>query len=265
MCEKPVAMNIAELEKMIETSKRTGNLFTVHQNRRWDRDYLMLKQALASGKIGKLHSVENRMHERGENGQMFGWRMFKDHGGGEFGDWGIHILDQTLDLIREPVKSVTASIIPIHSEEVDDYAKLLITFESGLTAQVEANTFSPFPLPKWAVYGDNGAVQIDKIGGNTGASMRYMGKSHMEVENTAVYPNGTVSTRPFNKLIVDEWKEENLPLSPIAQDWAELYKNVASALDGSGELAVTPESVLRCFKVFEAALISSKEKRSVEL
>ncbi len=265
MCEKPVAMNVPELEKMIETSKRVGKLFTVHHNRRWDRDYIMLKQVIESGKIGKIHSIENRVHEKDESGQMFGWRMFADHGGGEFGDWGIHVLDQTLDLIREPVKSVTASIIPLNShDEIDDYAKILITFESGLTAQVEASTCAPFPLPKWVAYGNRGAVKINKIYDDTGV-VRYMNKYHFETENTTVYPDEKVSTRPFEKLIVDEWAEDKLPYAPVEQDWADLYKNVGDALDGTGELAVTPESVLRCFKVFEAALISSKEKRSVQL
>jgi 3-keto-5-aminohexanoate cleavage enzyme len=76
-------------------------MFTVHNNRRWDRDYLILREALDSGKIGRVHSFENRIHSKDGNGQMFGWRNYSDHGGGMLLDWGIHMLDQTLDLIRE--------------------------------------------------------------------------------------------------------------------------------------------------------------------
>ena len=44
LCEKPVAMNMKELEEIIAISDKTGKKFTVHQPRRFDRDYLMLKK-----------------------------------------------------------------------------------------------------------------------------------------------------------------------------------------------------------------------------
>ena len=44
ICEKPVAMDSAELEEMIAAANRYGRLFTVHQNRRWDEDYLTVKK-----------------------------------------------------------------------------------------------------------------------------------------------------------------------------------------------------------------------------
>ena len=37
--EKPVTLCTADLEEMIAASKRTGSVFTVHQNRRWDEDF----------------------------------------------------------------------------------------------------------------------------------------------------------------------------------------------------------------------------------
>jgi predicted dehydrogenase len=41
--EKPVTMSSESLTRMIEASLRTGKLFTVHQNRRWDCDFLKMK------------------------------------------------------------------------------------------------------------------------------------------------------------------------------------------------------------------------------
>ena len=45
LCEKPVAMNMKELEEIIAISDKTGKKFTVHQPRRFDRDYLILKRS----------------------------------------------------------------------------------------------------------------------------------------------------------------------------------------------------------------------------
>ena len=263
MCEKPVAMSCGEIEQMMAHAKRAGKLFTVHHNRRWDRDFLMLKQAIETGRLGNIYAYENRVHSLNGNGQMSGWRKYSDHGGGMFLDWGIHMLDQTLALIREPVKSVFADIRPIRSGEVDDYSKVIIRFESGVTAQVEASTFNPLGLPKWCAFGDRGSVIIDDICGNTGR-MRWIKDAHTTPLDNIVYPDGRVDVRGMELYNIDSMEETGLPLSPLPQDWASLYKNVAAALDGTAELEVTPESVLRCFGVVEAAFKSSESGASVE-
>lgn len=45
VCEKPVAMSSEELQVMMDTASRTGSLFTIHQNRRMDADYLLMREA----------------------------------------------------------------------------------------------------------------------------------------------------------------------------------------------------------------------------
>ena len=43
--EKPVTLCTADLEEMIAASKRTGSVFTVHQNRRWDEDSALRRRS----------------------------------------------------------------------------------------------------------------------------------------------------------------------------------------------------------------------------
>ena len=62
ICEKPVALNSEELEEMIAASDRTGKLFTVHQNRRWDTDMLRIKALYNKGELGQVVSIESRIH-----------------------------------------------------------------------------------------------------------------------------------------------------------------------------------------------------------
>ena len=56
--EKPVTMNSRELNEVIAVAEETGKLFTVHQNRRWDCDYLMMKEAYHRPDFGKIFCVE---------------------------------------------------------------------------------------------------------------------------------------------------------------------------------------------------------------
>lgn len=265
MSEKPVAMNSAEVEKMIATSKKCGKLFTVHHNRRWDRDFMVAKKVLEAGLIGKPYMIESKIHSGPDSGgSMGGWRAFKDHGGGMFLDWGIHAMDQMLYLIQEPVKSVYATIRNIKTEEVDDYAKVSLTFESGLVAQVEVATFTPVKLPRWFVLGEDGAFIIDDISSPKAHVRHTTDESTWESYQALAYTADGMELRTlesFNPTFENlEAPEENFP-----QDWAELYKNVINAIDGKEELIVKPEQVLRCYKVMEAAFESSRTGKSVNL
>lgn len=60
--EKPVTLCSADLAVMREASERTGKFFTVHQNRRWDEDFLTVKNVLAEGKLGEVFRIESRVH-----------------------------------------------------------------------------------------------------------------------------------------------------------------------------------------------------------
>lgn len=265
LCEKPVAMTVAELEETIAVAKQTGKMFTVHHNRRFDRDALVAKEVLQSGKLGDLITVEARVHAATGGGQSFGWRMYADHGGGFFGDWGVHVLDQVLDLIRDPIRSVFAVSKTLGTPDAgEDYTKILITFEGGFSAQVEAADFAPLPLPKWLIMGDRGAVRIESTGSGTG-TLRCVKSATVKDTVALVYPDETVAEKTYGAVTVTEWEETTVPETPPTQDWAKLYLNLAAYLDGNEPLAVTPESVLRCFRVLEAARDSAKTGNAVRL
>ena len=72
ICEKPVAMNVLELDEILAVAKATGNVFMVHQNRRWDPDFLVIRDLYQTGKIGELFQIESRVH--GANGIPGDWR-----------------------------------------------------------------------------------------------------------------------------------------------------------------------------------------------
>ncbi|MFQ9800616.1 MAG: hypothetical protein ACLR23_18725 [Clostridia bacterium] len=71
---------------MIDASKETGKLFVVHQNRRWDEDYLTIKKIYEEHLLGNVYRIESRVH--GSRGIPGDWRGEKEHGGGMVLDWG---------------------------------------------------------------------------------------------------------------------------------------------------------------------------------
>ena len=78
----------------------------VHQNRRWDEDFLTIKQMYNEKTIGDLFRIESRVH--GANGIPGDWRHLEAHGGGSL-DWGVHLLDQVLFMVDSRITSLSAA------------------------------------------------------------------------------------------------------------------------------------------------------------
>ncbi|MCH4168793.1 MAG: Gfo/Idh/MocA family oxidoreductase [Streptococcaceae bacterium] len=159
VCEKPVAMNTAELDDILAVAKSTGNVFMVHQNRRWDPDFLVVRDLYHNQKIGDIFQIESRV--QGANGIPGDWRHLKAHGGGMLLDWGVHLLDQLLWLVHSPIKQVSVDFSYILGDEVDDGFISYFTFENGVRAIVEVGTTNYTKLPRWYVKGTNGTAKID--------------------------------------------------------------------------------------------------------
>ncbi len=257
VCEKPVAMSVAELDKMDATAKRTGHLFSVHQNRRWDQDYRIMKEAYDTGLIGKPFTIESRVH--GQGGMVHGWREFKVAGGGMVFDWGVHLIDQLLDMIDSKVVSVYANLHSVRTPEVDDYFKLVFRFENGITAQVEVGTFNLVQLPRWYACGDGGAIVINdwdcsgKIIHTRDTVMNW----EPVVVQTKAGPTRTMAPRPADTL-------EELPLPKVETSWCSYYRNIMDTIDGKADLIVTIPSVRRVLQLIEACFKSDAEGEGVK-
>ena len=57
---------------MIAVADKCGKVFSVHQNRRFDVDFLAMKQIYNSGEIGDIFNIESRIH--GSRGIPSDWR-----------------------------------------------------------------------------------------------------------------------------------------------------------------------------------------------
>lgn len=256
ICEKPVMMCAAELEEVIAVSKETGRQFTVHQNRRWDRDFLIVKKAIESGTLGKPFYIESRV--QGSKGIPGDWRCVKEAGGGMLLDWGVHLIDQIMWLVKSPVTEVYTHLLSIKFPEVDDNFKLLLRFENGLSALIEVDTYTFINLPRWHVSGDAGTLQIDDFG--CGGKIVRAKTSEMHWESGIVYtvagPTRTMAPRPKETI-------EEIALPDVQTDARDYYRNFRDADLGKTELIVKPEEALRVMRVIDAVFESARTHTSI--
>lgn len=258
--EKPAALNVEELDEMTKACKEAGVYFTAHQNRRWDRDMLTVKHAYDNGTLGKIFTIESKLHSG--NGYMHEWHLYKKYGGGMMYDWGVHLIDQILFMMPDAkIKSLYADIKSVLHEEVDDYFKIIMKLDNGVTAHIELSTYILKYQPRWLAGGDKGTMIVENLGGGKGAVYRtgkMLEKLPPQITETQAGP-----TRQFAPVPPGGITEE--PLPEIETDVREFYRNFKDAINQKADLLVQIPTVRRVLAVMEAAIRSSRTGEAVFL
>lgn len=248
VCEKPVALTLESLDRMIAASKQSGKLFTVHQNRRWDVDFLGVKEIICSGRIGEPIRIESRIH--GSRGIPSDWRCHKQYGGGMVLDWGVHLIDQMLQLITAPIDTVSCVCTHITNDEVDDGLRLNLTFTDGKSAYIEVGTYNFIALPRFYMLSKDGtAIITDWREKAKVVHCKYWHENDVLPVQTAAGITKTMAPR-------DEITTDTYEVEKPDSDVHDFYRNLCRAIDGTEPQLVTHAQVRRVLKVMLAAFES---------
>ena len=164
ICEKPAALTVKDFDEMLEAARKAGVTFTVHQQRRFDKDFQTVKRCYDENRLGGIYTIQSSLY--GYNGNMHDWHVYKDEGGGMLYDWGVHLIDQILYMVNSRLVSVYADVRNVINKEVDDYFKIILRFENRVTAEIELGTYflsdqKDWFERHWFVGGNKGSMYVN--------------------------------------------------------------------------------------------------------
>ena len=258
ICEKPVALSLESLNRMIEAAEKNHVHFSTHQNRRWDVDYLAMKQVHDSGELGKVINVESRIH--GSRGIPSDWRGEKVHGGGMLYDWGIHLIDQMLMIFGfENVESVYCICDHITNQEVDDGFRLDLNFKNGQRATVEVGTYNFIAMPRFYMRAEKGSALITdwREEAQVVKCTHWHESEVLPVETAAGL---TKTMAPRDGITTDTYRVPK-PQSDVHN----YYRNFIATIRGEATQCVTYDQMRTDLRVILAAFESAKEGKIVKL
>ncbi len=233
--EKVMCLTVEEADAMIAARDRNRVLLTCFHNRRWDPDYLTVRQVIASGVLGAVFHVESTVDG---HGPPYGWRRERAHGGGQLTDWGAHLIDQALRMMPTPPASVWCRFQHrVWDTDVESMATLMITFADGALFQIVLSQISRLGKPRWYVLGEKGALIKETLGSED--------KARVKTEVAGLTAELTIPN--------------------AGGDWRDFYKNLAAAMGGEEPLAVLPEEVRENVRVMEAAFRAAETGETVRL
>ena len=253
LCEKPIAMSLAEGREMVEAARKLGKVLQIGLHMRFTAETQTLKRFIDAGELGDIYYGEATcMRRRG----IPNWGVFtqkKLQGGGALIDIGVHALDHTMWLMGNPKPvSVLGAVYTAFGKrqdvapppwgawdpakfDVDDMGVAFVRLENGATLMLRAC---------WAAHIESTVNETRILGTQGGAHMsplRIFKDVHQTMTN--VTPTQLPQVKPHTKEI----------------------EHFISCVRGEAECLVVPEQVLDVQAVLDAIYESSETGHEVRL
>jgi predicted dehydrogenase len=248
VCDKPFAPDADTARKAVRLAEQLGVPLTVYQNRRWDSDFLTLRELLADGSLGELTVFESRFERfRPEPGPGRA-------GGGTLLDFGSHLADQAL-VLAGPVRGVYAEM---HFRDepggLDDDVFVALTHEGGVRSHLWGNWRQGAPGPRLRATGTTGSYVIAGLDGQE-ARLRGGASPASEGERWGAEPP-------------DRWGHLHRgdtaePVPSARGAWDQFYPAFAAAVRGTQPMPVDPWDAVATAAVLDAARTSARTAQVV--
>ena len=155
LCEKPMAVTLAECESMVAAAERNGKHLMIGHNMRFDPVHRKARKLLESGIIGDVITFRSVFGNSGPEGwspDRDAWFFDKNKAAmGALSDMGIHKVDLLQYLLGQKVIETTAKVVTLNKRDndgklisVDDNALCILKMSGGALGTMAAS---------WTVYG----------------------------------------------------------------------------------------------------------------
>jgi predicted dehydrogenase len=245
LCEKPLARTLTEAQEMVATAKETGRVLKCGFNHRHHPGIQQARRWFKEGRIGEPMFVRARYGIGGRPGYEAEWRANPEVvSGGQLMEQGIHVVDLARWFLGE--FSQVAAFVEANFWNIkpfEDNAFALYRTAVGTTASIHSSLTQWKNLFSFELYGQDGYVTVDGLGGSYGNEKACLGKRDF--------------TAPFTEEVV-EFRGEDL-------SWRDEWQEFVAAVNEGREPLGNAADGLEAMRLVFAAYESAKTGRTVEL
>ncbi len=249
--DKPFALNLAEARQVVAAAERHDRFLSVFHNRRWDSDFLTVKQAIADGLIGDVTHFESHF-DRFRPQVRDRWRERDGPGGGLWFDLGPHLVDQALCLFGLPDRVLADFARQRAGAQADDWAHVILSYGDRRVI-LQAGMLVAGGTHRFSAHGTHGSIvkkQSDRQEPQLLAGMTPGASGWGDDPDALMLHDGSGIV-------------QNIAASPA--DQRHYYNNVADAISQGGPNPVAPVEALAVMAVIEAAFRSAETQATSKL
>ncbi len=249
--DKPFTLSLQDARAVLATADRCQRIASVFQNRRWDSDYLGIKQVIDGGFIGEVAHFESHI-DRYRPNPRDRWRENPGPGAGLWFDLGPHLADQALQLFGLP-EAVTADFACLRDgSRTDDWAHVILDYPRCRVV-LHASMLAAGAHTRFVAHGTAGSV------------VKHGSDIQEDQLKAGISPGAPGwGEDPEDMLLYDAAGRRHFLPTP-AGDQLQYYRELTRAITADGPNPVPPHQILAVMAVIEAAQRSAQTGRRTEL
>lgn len=252
--DKPFTVSLAEAVALRDQAAAAGLSLAVFHNRRWDGDFLTVRQLIAGGELGTIVAFESHF-DRYRPGVRPRWREQPGPGSGIWYDLGPHLLDQALALFGPPA-AISADIIGQRADAAtDDYFHVQLHYGS-LRVILHATMLAPAPGPRFCIHG------------TLGSYVKHGLDSQEEQLKTGLRPPAAGWGADPRDGVLTLWHNElstTRPLPTLPGDYPAFYAALRDAINDGSPNPVSADEAIAVMALIELARQSAAQGRVITL
>ena len=241
--DKPFCLSSSEAQQLTDLARERGLMLSVFHNRRWDGDFLTLKQLLRDGTLGTMVSLESNF-DRYRLAIRDSWKETQENGGGLLWDIGAHLIDQAVELLGVPAGWSGDFRRTRPGAQTPDDIEIRLDYHPALRVTLRAAMVRAWPAPRFVVHGLKGSyVKFGKDPQESDLSTgRSLNDPRWGMEDPAHWGSLLLAQ-------ADDIEERRLPT--LAGAYPSFYRQVAAAIRNGTSPPVDPASVVPVIRILE--------------
>lgn len=249
--DKPFTLDLAEARELANLARQHDRLLSVFQNRRWDSDFLGVRQVIEQGRLGEVRHFESHIDRfRPEVRQR--WREQTGPGAGLWWDLGPHLVDQALQLFGLPDHIQANLAVQRDGAEVPDWAHAILEYGQRRVL-LHGGMLAAGGTSRFTVHGTLGSLVKPRA-------------DQQEAQLLAgLSPGAPGWGADTDDLLFYDGKGEAQRLPTPAGDQREYYRRVRDAIRDGAPNPVTPIQALAVMAVLEGAADAAARGARVRL
>jgi len=257
LVEKAFVGTASEAVELHTLARERQRKLAVFQNRRWDSDFLAVRDVLEQGVLGDIIEANLAFSRYDPNLSPKVHKEEPSSGSGIVKDLGPHVIDQALVLFGMP-HAVFADIATTRdNSRVDDYFDILMLY-ADKRVHVKGGYFFKQPLPEFTLFGKNGCFI------KTRSDVQEAQLDRGMTPDNPVYgrePDAAAGRLYFGGPGVSEQRDVISPTGCYLDFYEGLYQSIAN----NRPEPVTAEEGLHVMQIIDAAVQSSREGRVIRI
>lgn len=256
--EKPFTVNAAEAIELNSIAKEKKLFLSVYQNRRYDGDFLALKDVVSENMLGALKEAELRFDRYRPEHSGKEHKEGDQPGAGNLHDLGAHLIDQALQLFGFP-KAVFADVFAMRENMIaNDYFEVLLYYPLPFRVRVKGTVFAREPYYAYILQGENGSYMQQRSDLQEACLLENRVPSLETWIHTPKNFDGILHT------VINGVEVRRETRSEIG-NYMNYYEDVYLALMNRRPNPVPATDAIMTMKIIDAALLSSREQRVIQL